>query len=256
MLCGGSTIPRDLPIEGRTFKGVHFAMDYLEQNNRNVAGDKLKPSKLIDPKGKQVVVVGGGDTGSDCIGTSNRLGASSITQIELLSKPSSESTANDPWPNWPMTLKTSTSQEEGCERDWAVLTKRFLSEDGVNLSGLEVVSVNWQTGADGRNQLKEIEGTKRVIPCDLAFLAIGFIHPKKDGILSQLGVALDQRSNVQTKAYQTSVEKVFAAGDMRRGQSLVVWAISEGREAAAAVDEYLMGKKSALERKEMSILAV
>lgn len=256
VLCGGSTIPRDLPIEGRGLKGVHFAMDYLEQNNRKVAGGKFNKKINIDVKDKNVVVIGGGDTGSDCVGTSNRLGANSITQIELLMQPSNSRSENDPWPLWPMILRSSSSHEEGCERKWALMSKRFVSEDGVNLSGLEVVSVSWETNKDGKNEMKEIAGTERIIPCEHVFLAIGFVHPQLEGLLTSLGVDLDQRNNVMTSNYQTKIEKVFAAGDMRRGQSLVVWAISEGREAAIAVDEYLMGQKSILESKEASVLAI
>lgn len=256
VLCGGASIARDLPIEGRHYKGVHLAMDYLEQNNRKVAGDFIEAATLINPKGKNIVVIGGGDTGSDCIGTSNRLGAQKITQIELLSKPPAIRVVNNPWPNWPMVLRTSSSQEEGCERDWAVLSKRFVSADGIHLSGIELVSVQWEKGNDGANQLIEIPNSKRIIPCNLAFLAIGFLYPRLDGIINDLGIKLDNRFNVQTENYQTSVDKVFAAGDMRRGQSLVVWAISEGRAAAIAVDEYLTGQKSVLKMNDVSAIVI
>lgn len=235
VLCGGSTIPRDLPISGRNLTGVHYAMDYLEQKNRMVAGEKSNPKKNIDVEGKAVVVIGGGDTGADCVGTSNRLGAKSVTQIELLSKPPSSRAGEDLWPNWPMTLRTSTSHEEGCDRQWAVLTKKFVSEDGVHLSGLEIVNVEWSKDDAGKYKMTEIEGSSQVIPCESAFLAIGFVHPQKEGLLSQLGVALDQRGNVATNDYKTSIDGVYAAGDMNRGQSLVVWAIAEGRQAAAAL---------------------
>ena len=245
LLCGGSTVPRDLPIPGRTLQGVHFAMEFLEQNNRRVAGDSLDASLFISAKGKDVLVIGGGDTGADCVGTSNRQGARSVTQLELLAKPPKE---RDPetWPNWPMIVRTSSSHEEGCERHWAVLTKAFLGDEHGFLRAVEVVDVLWDTDpTTGKSGFREVEGSLREIPCQLAFLAMGFLHPQREGMLEQLGLALDERNNVQTSArYQTSVEKVFAAGDMRRGQSLVVWAISEGREAARAVDEYLMGQSS------------
>lgn len=254
VLCGGSTIPRDLPIEGRELKGIYFAMEYLEQNNKRVAGDVI--SHPIEVAGKRVVVIGGGDTGSDCIGTSNRLGAESITQLEILGKPPTGRTEHNPWPLWPMTLKTSSSHEEGCEREWAVMTKAFLTDDGVNLSGIKTVRVNWLDGQDGKKQLQEIEGSEEVIPCDRVFLAMGFLHPQKAGLLSQLGVEFDTRGNVSAEDYKTSEDRVFTAGDMRRGQSLVVWAISEGRECARAVDRFLNGNVSTLEGKEGSLLSL
>jgi len=235
VLTGGSTIARDLPIKGRNLKGVHFAMDYLEQNNRSVAGEKIKKERRIDVKGKNVIVIGGGDTGADCVGTSNRLDAKSVTQIELLSKPPTERAETDLWPNWPMVLRTSTSHEEGCDREWAILTKKFITEDGVNLSGIEIVKVEWSIGKDGKYKMSEVPGTLQTLPCEAAFLAIGFVHPQKEGILDQLGVEIDRRGNVMTENYKTTVPHVYAAGDMRRGQSLVVWAIAEGRQAAAAL---------------------
>jgi len=256
VLCGGSTVPRDLPIPGRNLKGIHFAMEYLGQNNKRVAGDEVPAIENIMVKNKKVMVIGGGDTGSDCIGTSNRLGAESITQIELLSQPGINRTAKDPWPHWPMILRTSSSHEEGCERDWALLTKRFISEDGENLSGIEVVSVQWKKNEAGKNEMIEIPDTQKIIPCDVAFLAIGFVHPQLEGLLKELGLVLDPRSNVHTLNYQTSLEKVFAAGDMRRGQSLVVWAIAEGREAAKSVDEFLLQGKSILDSTEHPVLSI
>lgn len=241
LLAGGSTIPRDLGIPGRGLKGVHFAMDFLEQNNRRVAGKDLG-SDIIHAKDKNVVVIGGGDTGSDCVGTSNRHGAKSITQIELLSKPPMERDASTPWPLWPMQLRTSTSHEEGCERRWAMLTKRFVGDADNHIKGIEVVEIEWKKNEEtGRHEFVEVEGTTKEIPCELALLAIGFVHPQHEGMIESLGVALDARGNVDASNYITSVEGVFAAGDMRRGQSLVVWAISEGREAALEVDKYLMG---------------
>jgi len=234
VLTGGSTIPRDIPIQGRKLSGIHFAMDFLEQNNRKVAGQACNEDATINVAGKDVVIIGGGDTGADCVGTSNRLKAKSVTQIELLAKPPANRSENDEWPNWPMVLRTSTSHEEGCEREWAMLTKKFVSEDETNLSGLELVDVEWNV-IDGKSKMTEVPGTKRTIPCDVAFLAVGFVHPQKEGILEQLGVELDERGNVKTEDYSTTVKNVFAAGDMRRGQSLVVWAIAEGREAAESV---------------------
>ena len=237
VLTGGSTVPRDLPIKGRDLKGIHFAMDFLEENNRQVAGLIVEDTTRIDVEGKHVLVIGGGDTGADCVGTSNRQGAASVTQIELLSKPPNTRSANDLWPNWPMILRTSTSHEEGCERTWAILTKRFYSRDGINLSGVELVDVEWNTDEQGVNRMIEIKDSARTLLCDHVFLAIGFLHPQKKGLIHQLGVELDERGNVNTTNYKTTVDKVYAAGDMRRGQSLVVWAIAEGRQAALAMHE-------------------
>ena len=249
LLCGGSTVPRDLEVPGRDLKGVHFAMDFLEQQNRKVAGDKIAKTKELLASKKNVLVIGGGDTGSDCVGTSNRHGAKSVTQIELLSKPPVD---RDPlnWPNWPMILRTSSSHEEGCERSWAILTKAFIGDQKGQLKAVQLVDIDWEKNPEtGRFQLKELAGTEREIPCELALLAIGFLHPKPNGMLAQLGLELDQRGNVKTENYQSSVPEVFAAGDMRRGQSLVVWAISEGREAAKALDSYLQDQESVLESK-------
>lgn len=256
LLCGGSTVPRGLPIPGKDLKGIHFAMDFLSQQNNRVA---KSPKVLLNHKGselaeevmatgKHVIVIGGGDTGSDCVGTSNRHGAKSVTQIELLAKPPKGRTQLNPWPEWPMTLKTSTSHEEGCERDWAILTKEFIGNEKGELTGLKVCKIEWKGAA-----FQEIEGSETIIPCDLALIAAGFVHPEKSGMIEQLEVELDERGNVKTKNYQTSEENIFSAGDMRRGQSLVVWAISEGREAARAVDTYLMGS-SLLPAKQMSYL--
>lgn len=256
VLCGGSTIPRDLDIVGRHLKGIYYAMDYLEQKNRMVAGDKISNKENIIVEGKNVVVIGGGDTGSDCIGTSNRLQANSITQIEILGKPGNQRTEKDPWPLWPMVLKTTSSHDEGCDREWALLTKAFVSEDGENLSGIKVVEVNWQQGENGNMQMQEIEGTDRIIPCDLLFLAMGFVHPQYEGLLKQLNISLTKRGNVDDIYYKTNLAKVFTAGDMRRGQSLVVWAISEGREAAVEVDRFLRDGVSALEVKAGSVLGL
>lgn len=241
VLCGGSTKPRDLNIEGREAKGVYFAMDFLEKSNKFVDASMEKLPN-IHVKGKNVIVIGGGDTGADCVGTSNRQGAASITQIELLAKPGTDRTDKDPWPLWPMTLRTSSSHEEGCQREWSIQTKRFVKNENGQLTGLEIVEISWAYDTQKeRYDFTEGESTKRVIPCDVVFIAAGFLHPQKEGIIDQLGIELDNRGNIATQNYQTNLPQVFAAGDMRRGQSLVVWAISEGREAARAVDKYLMG---------------
>jgi glutamate synthase (NADPH/NADH) small chain len=253
LLCGGSTIPRDLPIPGRNLKGIHFAMDFLTQQNRRVSEKQIDKEELL-ATGKKVIVLGGGDTGSDCVGTSNRQGATSVTQIEILNRPPAERNESMPWPNWPMILRTSTSHEEGCERQWSIVTKEFIGDEGGKLKSLKVIEVEWKSSEPGKPMaLKEIAGTEKIIPCDLVLLALGFLHPQKDGLLYQLGVETDERGNVKCHNYQTSIEGIFAAGDMRRGQSLVVWAISEGREAARALDQFLMGE-SALEAKEKGIL--
>lgn len=233
LLCGGSTIPRDLPLDGRDLKGVHFAMDFLTQQNREVSKIDFQGQK-ISAYNKEVIVIGGGDTGSDCVGTSIRQGAEAVLQIEIMDKPPLSRDDTNPWPEWPMTLRTSTSHEEGCEREWAVLTKEFVGSNG-KLTGLKVVDVAFKDG-----KLEEKKDSERIIPAQLALIAAGFIHPQKEGLLKQLKVALDERGNVETHNFRSTIDKVFAAGDMRRGQSLVVWAIAEGRKAAHAVDEYLM----------------
>lgn len=263
ILSGGATVPRDTPMPGRELKGVHFAMDFLSQNNARVSNLKHENHKGHDIEEifatkKHVVVIGGGDTGSDCVGTSNRHGATSVTQLEISDKPGEKRAANNPWPEYPFTLKTSTSHDEGCERDWNVLTKEFVDDGKGNIKGLKIVQIEWEKAESGqRPGFKEIPGTEQELPCDLALLAVGFLGPEGKGIVEQFGVELDPRSNVKAnlKDYKTSVEKVFTAGDMRRGQSLVVWAISEGRECAKSVDEYLMGS-SVLESKDASMLAV
>jgi glutamate synthase (NADPH) small chain len=248
VLSGGSTIPRDLKIPGRDLKGVYFAMEFLEQSNKRVAGDNAeKLGETIIATGKNVVVIGGGDTGSDCVGTSNRHKAASVTQFELLGKPPLERAASTPWPNWPMMLRTSSSHEEGCERQWAINTKAFLGDAQGNVKSLQIVDVVWEGG-----KMTEIEGTVREIPCERAFIAAGFLHPQHEGLLKQLDIETDARGNVKDNKYQTNISKVFTAGDMRRGQSLVVWAMSEGRECARAVDLYLMGKSS-LEAKDEAL---
>jgi glutamate synthase (NADPH) small chain len=245
VLCGGSTIPRDIPVKGRELEGIYYAMDFLEQQNRRVAGDTVPEKEAITATGKKVVVLGGGDTGSDCIGTSNRQMAESILQIELLNQPPKNRAKNNPWPEYAFTLKTTSSHEEGCDRVWNVLTKEFVGENG-NLTGLKVVNVEWKAG-----KLIEDPKSERVIPADIVLLAVGYLHPQHEGLLQQLNVALTDRGNVADKAYNTNIAKVFTAGDMRRGQSLVVWAISEGREAARQVDLYLQGS-SQLPSKDQS----
>lgn len=258
VLAGGSTVPRDLPIPGRELDGVHFAMDFLEQKNRQVSGQISFDHDIITAKDKHVVVIGGGDTGADCTGTSNRERAASVTQIELLAKPPANRDSSTPWPLWPMELRTSTSHEEGCDRKWAILTKEFVGDESGKLKALKVVEITWgYDESKGRNSFTEVEGSEKEIPCELALLAVGFVHPQHEGLINQLEVALDARGNVDAQNdYQSSLEKVFCAGDMRRGQSLVVWAISEGREAAVAVDRYLMGGPSVLESKSYSKLLV
>jgi glutamate synthase (NADPH/NADH) small chain len=255
VLCGGSTLPRDLNIRGRELKGVHFAMDFLSQQNKRVAGDTISEDISISAEGKHVIVIGGGDTGSDCVGTSNRHKAKSVTQIELLAKPPATRSEGDPWPKYPMVLRTSTSHEEGVDRQWSILTKEFISDGNGNVQALRIVDIQWEIGYTGKPEFKEIEGSERDLPCDLALLAIGFVHGETEDIRSKVDIEMDTRGNVNTKNYQTNIENVFAAGDMRRGQSLVVWAITEGREAARAVDEYLMGE-SMLEARDASHMDV
>ncbi len=235
VLAGGAERPRDLPVPGRELDGVHFAMEFLPQQNRIVAGEAV--ARQIVAGGKHVVVIGGGDTGSDCVGTANRQGAVSVTQFELLSQPPEQENKPLVWPYWPIRLRTSSSHEEGCNRDWAVATKRFEGKDG-KVEKLVAARVDWK---DGRMQ--EVPGTEFAIEADLVLLAMGFLGPVQSGLLEDLGVGTDTRSNVQadTEHYRTSLPSVFAAGDMRRGQSLVVWAIREGRQCARAVDEFLMG---------------
>lgn len=253
VLTGGSTIPRDLTIPGRELKGVHFAMDFLKQQNKRVSNSNIEEEAIL-ATGKNVVVIGGGDTGSDCVGTSNRQGAASITQIELLPQPPSERTAAMPWPTYPMLFKTTSSHEEGAERYWSIGTKAFLGDAHGQLRALQVVDLQWKASNDSKPAgFEEIPGTVREIPCELALLSMGFLHPQHHGLIEQLGIELDARGNVKAgeQAFQTSIAKIFAAGDMRRGQSLVVWAISEGRECARKVDEYLMGS-STLPAKDQS----
>ncbi|MBL6935653.1 MAG: glutamate synthase subunit beta [Alphaproteobacteria bacterium] len=243
VLAGGSEKPRDLEVPGRDLDGVHFAMPFLNQQNLRNEGKAIDQAQAISAEGKHVVVIGGGDTGSDCIGTSNRQGALSVTQLEILAKPPEMEDKALTWPDWPLKLRTSSSQEEGCERDWSIATKRFEGEDG-HVTGIEIVRLEWETDEAGRMTMKEVEDSETRLKADLVLLAMGFLHPVAEGLLADLGVGLDGRGNVaaDTDSYGTSLDKVFAAGDMRRGQSLVVWAIREGRQCARAVDEYLMGR--------------
>ncbi len=243
LLCCGSEQPRDLPIEGRDLEGIHFAMDFLTQQNRRDAGDRLDPEHEILATGKHVVILGGGDTGSDCVGTSHRQGAKSVTSIELLERPPDARSPSTPWPLWPLIFRSSSSHEEGGEREFAVLTRRFLGVDG-RACKLRAARVRFgEPDGSGRPRMEEIPGSQFEIPADLVLLAMGFVHPVQEGLVTDLGVRLDARGNVQadSSAFATSEPGIFAAGDCRRGQSLVVWALWEGREAARAVDLYLDG---------------
>jgi glutamate synthase (NADPH/NADH) small chain len=252
IMCGGASAPRDLPIPGRHLKGVHFAMDFLPQHNKRVAGDRIFSGEIL-ANDKNVLVIGGGDTGSDCVGTSNRQMPKSVTQIELLSKPPLSRSDSNPWPLWPMVLMTSSSHEEGVNRQWSILTKEFLGDNMGRLTGLKIVDIKWGVNEQGKMGLEEIAGSERVIPCELALLAIGFVGAEKGGMVEELKLDLDDRGNIKTQNYMTTQEGIFAAGDIRRGQSLVVWAISEGREAARAIDTWLMGS-STLEAKDESFV--
>ena len=240
-LTGGAEWPRDLQVPGRELSGIHFAMDFLTQQNKRVAGDeesRAAPKGTLSAKDKHVIVIGGGDTGSDCVGTSNRQGAASVTQLEVMPKPPEKENKALTWPDWPMKLRTSSSHEEGVERDFAVLTKRAIGSNAGKVTALECARVEFDNG-----QMKEIPGSTFQLKADLVLLAMGFLGPVKRGMIDQSGVTLDPRGNVaaNVKDYKTSVPKLFAAGDMRRGQSLVVWAIREGRQCARSIDETLMG---------------
>ena len=250
VLAGGAELPRNLGgIPGGDLDGVHYAMRFLTQQNRRIANEPAVDNREILATGKHVVVIGGGDTGSDCVGTSIRQGAESVTQLEIMPKPPAQPDKGLTWPHWPMKLRTSTSHDEGAERDWAVATKEVIGEDG-RVTALKLARLEWRTGEDGRFTMHEVPDSDFTIPADMVLLAMGFLGPVKDGLLELSGIALDERGNVaaDTEVYQTSVDKVFAAGDMRRGQSLVVWAIREGRQAARSVDAYLMGGESILPR--------
>ncbi|MBU1045339.1 MAG: glutamate synthase subunit beta [Candidatus Omnitrophica bacterium] len=246
-LTGGAHTPRDLNIPGRDLQGIHFAMDFLVQSNKKISGEKFKLNEFIDAKNKNVVIIGGGDTGADCVGVSNRQGAKSIIQIEVMPKPPQSRTEDFPWPKYPMVLKTSSSHEEGGKRHWALLTKEFIGKDG-HVTNLQCVEVEFvKDEKTGRNSLKEISNSSFMIEADLVILAVGFVHPVHGGLLSELKVDLDERGNVKTnEQFMTSKKGFFAAGDIRRGQSLIVWAIAEGRKAAHYMDAYLTGKESLL----------
>ena len=244
-LTGGSEQSRDLPVPGRELEGVHFAMHFLPQQNKRVAGDKIPNDIDLSANGKHVIVIGGGDTGSDCIGTSFRQGAKSVTQLEIMPRPPEKEDKNLVWPDWPNKMRTSSSQEEGAKRDWCVATKKITGENG-KVKTLHCIRVEWEKDNNGSWKMNEVAGSEFDLEADLVLLAMGFVHPVHEGMLDELGIEYDGRGNVKgdtegSEAYKSSIDKVFSAGDMRRGQSLVVWAIREGRQCARAVDEFLMG---------------
>jgi len=248
LLCGGASLPRDLPIENRDAKGIHFAMEFLSQSNSRVEGESFAKEDEILATDKHVVVIGGGDTGSDCVGNSVRQGAASIMQIELMPKAPLSRDESMPWPLFPRVFKMSTSQEEGCEMDFNVLSKSFIKDDDGKVVGINCIKIVW-----GDRGFEEIEGTAFVLKADLVLLAMGFLGPEQKGAIEELALETDDRSNIRTTGFATSTEGVFAAGDMRRGQSLVVWAINEGRECAIEVDEYLSKRSSVLNSKDRSL---
>ncbi|MEO8558102.1 MAG: glutamate synthase subunit beta, partial [Rhodospirillales bacterium] len=243
-LTGGAELPRDLPVPGRDLTGVYYAMDYLTPQNKRNAGDKIADENFISAEGKHVVVIGGGDTGSDCIGTANRQGAASVTQFEILPRPPEEENKPLVWPYWPLKMRTSSSQEEGAERDFAVVTSKFEGDAQGRVTKLHAKRIEWIKGENGQMKMADVAGGGFDKPAELVLLAMGFVSPVADGLIKELGVEIDGRGNVKadTERYQTNIAKVFSAGDMRRGQSLVVWAIREGRQCARAIDEFLMGK--------------
>ncbi|MBK1733969.1 glutamate synthase [Halorhodospira abdelmalekii] len=250
VLAGGSEQPRDLPVPGRELTGVHYAMDFLTANSKRVQGVYVPDEAFISARDKHVVVIGGGDTGSDCVGTSNRHGARSIKQVEILNKPPERENKELTWPHWPHRLATSTSHEEGCERRWNFLTKAFIGDEAGHVRAIRYAQVEWHQESDGSWQMSEVPGSEAEMPADLVLLAMGFVHPVREGMLAELegdGLTFDGRGNVAgttegEAAYRTSIDGLFAAGDMRRGQSLVVWAIREGRQCARAVDLWLQGR--------------
>ncbi len=262
ILCGGATHARDLKVPGRDLRGIYRAMDYLPMQNKRNLGDEIADEQFISARDKHVIILGGGDTGADCLGTAQRQGARSIKQFELLPRPPEERTHEHikdgrllPWPYWPMVFRSSSAHEEATQlfggeiRDFSINTKSFSGKDGV-VTALQGIRLEWGKDAGGRYQMKEVPGSEFELPCDLCLLAMGFLHPEHEGPVQQLGLKLDNRGNVQVgQNYMTSVPGVFAAGDMRRGQSLVVWAISEGRQAARGVDEFLMGRSELPELK-------
>ena len=257
VLAGGASVPRDLPIPGRELSGIHFAMDYLTQHNRRVSALDVV-DEVLWVEGQDVVVIGSGDTGSDCVGTANRQGARSVTQFALMNQPGPERPAHTPWPQEPHVFRSSSSHEEGCQRYWGINTKAFLADEHGQLRALRVSDVTWETDILGRRiRFAEIPDSDREIPCQRVLLALGFTGPRVDGLLTELGVALDERGNVRAdeRAFTTSRPNVFVAGDMRRGQSLVVWAISEGREAAREVDIFLTGKTALPSKNAVAMFA-
>jgi glutamate synthase (NADPH/NADH) small chain len=253
VLAAGARVPRDLKIEGRDLKGIYFAMDYLTQSNRRIAKEKIAANELIDAKGKKVVVIGGGDTGADCVGTANRQGASCVVQIEVMPRPPDCRSDDFPWPKYPLLLKTTSSHEEGAIRQWCILTKKFIGENGI-LKKLSCVRVEFvpdithnalRLTHNNCPVMREIPGSNFEIDADLAILAVGFVHPEHSRLLSDLGIECDTRGNVKADDnFMTSAKGVFTAGDMHRGQSLIVWAIAEGRRATYHVDKYLMGEST------------
>lgn len=242
-LAGGSTVPRDLPVEGRELNGVHFAMDFLGQQNRRLKGQEFSPEETIDVKGKNVVIIGGGDTGADCLGTSHRQGAANIVQMEIMPRPPEERITTNPWPQWPTIFRTSSAHEEGGDRDFNVLTKRFVDDGNGNVKRLECARVEWVKDKEtGRFNMNEIPGSEFTLEADAVFLAMGFLHPQHEGLLDALGVEYDARGNVAADgSMKTNLDKVFACGDMQRGQSLVVHAIASGRRTARMIDIFLTG---------------
>ena len=240
-ICTGAEKPRNLEIDNRDLNGIHFAMEFLSQQNDRIAGKKIDPNIEITATGKDVLVIGGGDTGSDCVGTSNRQGAKSVKQFELLSEPPKKENKLLTWPDWPMKLRTSSSHEEGCEREWSVLTKSFIGKNG-NVTGLNGVGVDWKKNSNGSFEMTEINNSEFEIKADLVLLAMGFVHTNHNGLIENLKLDLDQRGNISAddNSYTTSKNKIFTAGDARRGQSLVVWAIKEGRQCASSINNFLL----------------
>ena len=241
LLAAGATLPRDLKVPGRDLDGIHFAMEYLPQGNRRCAGDTVPEATLISATGKRVVIIGGGDTGADCLGTAHRQGAASVTQFELLPRPPASRTPDNPWPLWPNIFRVSTAHEEGGERDYCISTRHFSGDEG-RVKRLHGVRVEFTPGPNGRPTMRELPGTEFEMDVDLVFLAMGFLGPERNAMLAQLGVAITERGTVAADANKmTDIPGIFAAGDTARGQSLVVWAIAEGRQAARGIDAYLMG---------------
>lgn len=255
VLCCGSNVPRDINIECREANGIHFAMDYLEHSNKFVSG--LTENPFINVMNKNVIVIGGGDTGADCVGTANRQGAKNITQLEITAMPSLSRTQNNPWPQWPLILRTSSSHHEGCNRQWSILTKSFTKNENGNLTGINTVQVKWDKDENGKYGFIEIDNSHQWLEADYVFIAAGFLYTNPNGMVQDMNLTLDDRGNILTNKYQTSTPNIFAAGDMRRGQSLVVWAIAEGREAAVEVDKFLSGSdRSILEMKDVGVLVI